>query len=137
MAITPNQSQIEALAGGGPGGPVLMLNLLRFKDRADGSDEGLSGREAYQRYAQATGPFLAAVGGRLLFAVDTKQTVIGPEQLEWDMALLVEYPSRQKFLDMASDPEYLRIHQHREAALSDSRLIACAPIAAGQAEPRS
>lgn len=40
-----------------------MLNLLRFKNRADGIDEGISGREAYERYAQATGPFLTHVGG--------------------------------------------------------------------------
>jgi hypothetical protein len=29
---------------------------------------------------------------------------------------------------MASNPEYLKIHAHREAALADSRLIACAEV---------
>jgi uncharacterized protein (DUF1330 family) len=43
---------------------------------------------------------------------------------------MVEYPSRQKFLEMASDAEYLEVHEHRAAALSDSRLIACAPLPA-------
>ena len=81
MAITPTQTQIEGLmADGDPAEPVIMLNLLRFKDRADGIDEGISGREAYERYAQATAPFLARVGGRLLLAVDAKQMVIGPER---------------------------------------------------------
>jgi uncharacterized protein (DUF1330 family) len=42
--------------------------------------------------------------------------------------LLVEYPSRAKFLEMAMNPEYLKIHAHREAALADSRLIACTTI---------
>lgn len=55
--------------------------------------------------------------------------VIGPERLEWDMALMVEYPSRQKFLEMASDEDYLSIHEHRAAALADSRLIACSAMA--------
>lgn len=131
MAITPTQTQIEGLmADRDPAEAVVMLNLLRFKDRADGIDEGIGGREAYERYAQATSPFLARVGGRLLLAVDAKQMVIGPEQLEWDMALMVEYPSRQKFLEMASDADYLRIHEHRAAALTDSRLIACTAISA-------
>ncbi len=132
MAIAPTQTQIEGLmAGRDAAEPVVMLNLLRFKERADGIDDGVSGREAYERYAQATGPFLAGVGGKLLLAVDAKQMVIGPEQLEWDMALMVEYPSPQKFLEMASDADYLRIHEHRAAALADSRLIACSPVSAG------
>lgn len=131
MAITPTQTQLEGLmAAADPAEPVVMLNLLRFKNRADGIDEGIGGREAYERYAQATAPFLTRVGGRLLLAVDAKQMVIGPERLEWDMALMVEYPSRQKFLEMASDADYLRIHEHRAAALADSRLIACSAVSA-------
>ena len=42
--------------------------------------------------------------------------MIGPEEREWDMVLLVEYPSRQAFLAMAGDPGYLEVHEHREAA---------------------
>jgi uncharacterized protein (DUF1330 family) len=125
VPIAPTQAQLEALLAADLEGPIVMLNLLRFKERADGIDEGLSGREAYRRYAEATSPFLQRVGGRLLNAVDAKTMVIGPEALEWDVALLVEYPSREKFLEMAGDPEYLKVHEHREAALSDSRLIAC------------
>jgi uncharacterized protein (DUF1330 family) len=125
MPVTPTQPQLEALLAADLEGPIIMLNLLRFKDRADGIDEGVSGREAYRRYAEATAPFLVRVGGRLLQAADAKTMVIGPEALEWDMALMVEYPSREKFLEMAADPEYLAVHEHRAAALSDSRLIAC------------
>ncbi|MGO9488897.1 MAG: hypothetical protein ACLQBB_07700 [Solirubrobacteraceae bacterium] len=61
--------------------------------------------------------------------------MIGPEELEWDMALMVEYPSRQKFLEMASDADYLRVHEHRAAAIADSRLIACAAISADGTPP--
>jgi uncharacterized protein (DUF1330 family) len=132
MAITPTQAQIEQLMDGAdPGEPVVMLNLLRFKQQADGIDEGLSGREAYQRYAAATAPFLSGVGGRLLLAADARQMVIGPDALEWDMALMVEYPSRQKFLEMATDEGYLQAHEHRAAALADSRLIACSALSSG------
>lgn len=102
-----------------------MLNLLRFKERADGIDDGVSGLEAYQRYGEAAAPFLARVGGRLLMALEAEGVVIGPEGSEWDMALMVEYPSLQKFMEMASNPDYLAIHEHRAAALADSRLIAC------------
>ena len=131
MSIAPTQSQIEALLAGPKDEPVVMLNLLRFKEHADGIDAGVSGPEAYERYGRATGPFLEAVGGRVLQAAEARQMVIGPEALEWDMVLLVEYPSRAKFLEMATNPEYLKIHKHREAALADSRLIACGTIPAG------
>jgi uncharacterized protein (DUF1330 family) len=42
--------------------------------------------------------------------------------------LFVQYPSRRAFLTMISDPAYLEIHQHRTAALADSRLVACQQI---------
>lgn len=125
MPLTPTQAQVEALAADDSGEPIVMLNLLRFKDEADGIDAGVSGAEAYMRYGAAVVPFLEAVGGRLLQAVETKQSVIGPEAPEWDMVLLVEYPSRQAFLTMATDPEYLKIHAHRDAGLADSRLVVC------------
>jgi hypothetical protein len=41
---------------------------------------------------------------------------------------LVEYPSRAKFLEMAMNEEYIKVHAHREAALADSRIIACAEV---------
>jgi uncharacterized protein (DUF1330 family) len=128
MPLTPTASQVERLAADGSEEPVVMLNLVRFKDRADGIDEGMSGREAYALYGEQAAPFLAAVGGRMLSAVEARQVVIGPEEIEWDLALLVEYPSRGKFLQMAVDPGYLKVHEHRAAALADSRLIACAKM---------
>lgn len=133
MAIAPTQAQIERLvAGAETDAPVIMLNLLRFKEQADGIDRGLSGREAYERYAEGTAPFLAGVGGRLLLAVEAREMVIGPDALEWDMALMVEYPSRAKFLEMATDAGYLKVHEHRAAALADSRLIACGALPAAR-----
>jgi uncharacterized protein (DUF1330 family) len=123
VSIFPTQSQLEHLSSLPADEPVVMLNLLRFKENASDPDEGLSGREAYERYGREAAPYLAKAGGRLLNAAEARHTVIGPED-EWDLALLVEYPSAQRFLEMASDPGYLEAHVHRDAALADSRLIA-------------
>ena len=60
--------------------------------------------------------------------------MIGPAQPEWDMVALVAYPSREAFLAMIADPDYLEVHQHRVAALADSRLILSRP--AVRPEPR-
>ncbi len=64
MSVFPSEQQLANLTASTDDGPVVMLNLLRFKERADGIDEGLSGAEAYARYSAATEPFLRAVGGR-------------------------------------------------------------------------
>ncbi len=127
MPTHPTREQIEALAAADSGEPFVMLNLLRFKEQADGVGEGMSGRDCYARYGAEAQPFLERVGGRLLYAVSAEQSVIGPDPAEWDMVLLVEYPSRAKFLEMATAADYLEIHAYREAALADSRLVACSP----------
>lgn len=127
MSVYPNPEQLQALATA-ESGPLVMLNLLRFKPLADGLDEGLTGAEAYARYSVAVEPFLRAVGGRLLAALRPEHSVIGPPEGEWDLVLLVQYPSPQKFLEMAGNPEYQQIHAHREAGLADSRLIACTQL---------
>jgi uncharacterized protein (DUF1330 family) len=128
MATLPTPEQFQAMATSADTGPFVMLNLLRFKDRADGIDEGMSGAEAYARYSIETEPFLRGVGGRLLYVIRSVQSVVGPEEAEWDLILLVEYPSRAKFIEMAMNPDYQQVHAHREAALADSRIIACAEL---------
>ena len=130
MSIEPTRAQLEALAASTDDGPVVMINLLRFKDRADGIDaaDGIRGAEAYARYGAAARPFLEGAGGSLLMATAASESVIGPEEGEWDMVLAVQYPSRAAFLGMISNPAYLEIHAHRAAALADSRLIATVPL---------
>lgn len=128
MPVHPTAEQVQALVTSTDSAPFVMLNLLRFNAEADGIDEGVTGAEAYARYSVAAEPFLTGVGGRLLSAIQPQQSVIGPAESEWDLVLLVEYPSRAKFIEMATNPEYLKIHAHREAALADSRLVACAQL---------
>ncbi len=125
--LEPNAEQIRSLTSSPEKGPIVMVNLLRFKREADGLDAGVSGAEAYARYAEAVAPFLERAGGRLLEAVVCEDSIIGPAQSEWDMVALVSYPSREAFLEMTSDPGYLEIHAHRVAALADSRLILSLP----------
>ncbi len=129
-SIDPDAEQIRRLVSSTDPGPIVMVNLLRFKQKADGIDAGLSGAEAYARYAEGVAPHLERVGGRLLEAVVCEEGVIGPAQSEWDMVALVAYPSREAFLTMTADPDYLEVHRHRVAALADSRLILSRPAVA-------
>jgi len=112
--------------------PLVMINLLRYRDRAEypqGSDATpCSGAEAYQRYAALVLPMLDELGAKLLWRGSVRHMVIGPASEEWDEALLVQQPSRRAFLTLVSRPDYLRAAVHRGAALADSRLIATATV---------
>jgi uncharacterized protein (DUF1330 family) len=133
MHVDPTQEQFQAFAESASEGPVFMLNLLRFKDRADGplESEGISGAEAYARYAAATQTHLERVGGEVLWAGACDTALIGPTDGEWDVAAVVRYPSRSAFLDMVADPDYLETSRIRTAALADSRLLPCGETVLG------
>lgn len=126
--VHPDRAVLEALSQLADDEPVVMLNLLRFRDHAsyaEGSPHApCSGREAYARYGAVAVRHVQAVGGKPVWMGDAQLTLIGPADEPWDEVLLVEYPSRKAFLTMASNPEYLACTVHRTAALADSRLIA-------------
>ena len=54
--------------------------------------------------------------------------MIGDEADHWDMAILVEYPSRKAFLQMTSSPSYGEAAKQRTSGLADSRLLATTEI---------
>ena len=123
QTVNPTADQIKALVSSDRDGAVVMVNLLRFREHALAPDEGMSGADAYGLYGQAVLPFLEAVGGKVLSAVNCEQSVIGPVEPEWHMVFIVEYPSREAFLEMVGNPEYQEVARHRTAAVADSRLI--------------
>jgi len=111
-------------------GEVVMLNLLRFREKADYTDhpelapeEAISGRAAYQKYTLHTLPLLEAAGGALLYSGDGGDFLIGPSGKGWDRVLLVRHESVQAFMAFATDKMYAAGAGHRTAALSDSRLL--------------
>lgn len=115
-----SDEQIAAMADPGPEGPIVMVNLLKFRDRAayeDGSDDHLTGREAYQRYAAAVGKLIREYGGRFIFAGDVTYLMIGHADEMWDEVALAEYPDRPAFMAMIEDPAFQTASRHREAGL--------------------
>jgi len=120
MAIDPRGADLKRLLQEDPGGPVVMLNLLRF--RADG-------RESYARYADALGSrFLARYGAEVLYAGEGSTVLAAEPGQEWDMVLLVRYPSREAFSRMVADPEYQEVTHLRSEALVEAVLQATVPV---------
>jgi uncharacterized protein (DUF1330 family) len=116
-ALEPTAEQIAALAARPADEPVVMINLLQF--RADG------GRQNYLRYMQEVVPHLQRVGGTVRYAGQSPTVVIGDDEKPWwDAIIVVEYPSPSAFLDMVTNEEYLKVHEHRVGGLDRGDLIA-------------
>ena len=135
MAIVPNRDQFLAYAQDERDGEVVMLNLLRFKDRADG-DPGApgengdgsarTGAESYQRYSDVVVGMVEAQGGRVMWTGRPEHVLIGDVTADhWDLVALVSYPSRQAFVEMVSQPAYQDAHRHREGGLERTVLLGC------------
>lgn len=120
-AMFPSMEQLTSFFGGAESGVFVMVNLLKFNEKAkylDGSDANLSGADAYARYGKSIQACLAAVGGRQIYAGPVTGLMIGEVEDLWDMVALVEYPSLAAMQKMVSSPEYQAIEIHRKAGLS-------------------
>ncbi len=124
IALYPTRSQIETLLTSPETGPVVMLNLLRFKERATDPDSGATGAEAYQRYAQKMQAIVESRGGRFLWVGRVDSQVIGEGADGFQAAALVEYPSRKVFVEIATSQEVTEIGVHRAAGLEGQWLLA-------------
>ncbi len=130
----PTQESGSALFRRGIAGPIVMLNLLRFRKVADYSanpelapESPVSGAEAYRRYVEFTKPFLHKSGGEVLFEGDGGHFFIGPPDERWDAVLLIRQSSLDAFFAFATNADYLAGIGHRTAAIEDSRLLPLAP----------
>ncbi|MXW00220.1 MAG: DUF1330 domain-containing protein [Holophagales bacterium] len=122
--IAPEPEQIEELLKGPAEGPVVMVNLLRFKKEADAPDEGLSGQEAYGRYGAQMVQWVTSQGARLIWSGQVDSMVIGDTDEYFHAIALMEYPSRAEFLRIISDPRVAEYSVHRTAGLDMQWLIA-------------
>jgi uncharacterized protein (DUF1330 family) len=128
--LEPTQSSGRAFVMRQIVGPIVMLNLLRFRQTADYSatphlapPNPASGSEAFDQYVRHTLPHLHRSGGELLFLGEGGSFLIGPPGERWDKIMLVRHHSARTFLSFASNEAYLEGIGYRLAALEDSRLL--------------
>ena len=120
MAEALNADQLPKFVARAGEGPVAMLNLIKLKP--DG------GAESYMAYMAAVAPLLARVGGHARYVGRGAELVIGRADEQWDLVLLIEYPTRQALLDMIGSPEYRAIQHLRDDSLARSVLLATDPM---------
>ncbi len=112
--INWTDADLEAFLTEDPGGPVVMLNLLRF--RPDG------GRESYQAYVDHLAGLGAEFGLEIVYAGNGARPLVAGPGPDWDTVALIRYSSRQAFAAMVRSPEYQAGEHLRNAALADTVL---------------
>jgi uncharacterized protein (DUF1330 family) len=116
--IMPNQEQFKALMSQSYKGPIVMVNLLKFKPHG--------GAESYRKYYEATKALMAEKAiSRAVYRGNGLMPVIGDE--EWDEIALYEYPSIEAFIEMNRNKDYQAVVPYRTEALLDSRLYCTIP----------
>ena len=119
-ALRPNPIQLAEFALGDDD-PILMVNLLKFKDKAeyeDGRATNLTGREAYEIYVTETKEHLANVGAELILGGEVNGLLLGEVEELWDAFGVARYPSRKAMIAMARNPAYIESEKHRAAGLA-------------------
>ena len=117
--IDPTGSDLKRYLAEDPGGPVVMLNLLRYQP--DG------GRERYLEYVEHFRRTSAPFGAEVLYVGDGGTSLVAEPGQAWDAVLIVRYPSRQAFSDMVRDPAYQQGSHLRTEALTEAVLQATTP----------
>ena len=112
-SLLPSSEQLDELIADGGEGRVTMLNLMKVKPGASGE---------FSTYSRAAGPIVRKYGGQVVFSARGEQPLLGGR--DWDMIILVEYPSRKAFVDMMRSAEYRAISDGREKSLERAVLYA-------------
>lgn len=125
MSTYPTPEQIKEFLSGTRDQPVVMLNMLRFKTKAEASHEGESGEQAHMRYGREMRDFVESHGGRFIWAGHVDSQLIGEGGEGFQFVSHMEYPSRQGFLKLAGDPHIAQtIGKHQDAGLASQWLFA-------------
>lgn len=120
MAVDPTGAGLKRLLDDDDGGPLVMLNLLRF---ADGKRAGY--QEYMRRFAET---FIERYGVEVIYAGEGSTVLVAEPGQDWDAVLLVRYPNRTTFSAMVADPEYRAISHLRSDALTEAVLQATIPL---------
>jgi uncharacterized protein (DUF1330 family) len=123
MAGLRESLHVDAVEGLDADTPVVMLNLMKFRDTSLDGDG--SGWDAYRRYSAHIIPLLKARGGTIMWAGPAHTVALGPvADGDWDYVALVWYPTPSAFVDMLTSADYAVGNVHRENGTERHTILA-------------
>ena len=108
-------------------GSITMVHLLKYNATAkyaDGRETKLTGAGAYDIYRGKMIERATSAGGRLVLSGNVRHLVLGDVEDMWDEVMVVEFPSKEAFVDIISSPAMAEWGVHRRAGLAGQLLIA-------------
>ena len=138
--VYPNEEQIKGFLEPGAEGPICMVNLIKFKEKAEYEDDretDLTGREAYELYETGVKKLLQGVGGCIGFEGDVERLTLGEVEELWDVVALAVWPSRQVMLEVMQSEGMQEIGVHRSAGLAGQLNIETTGLAGQWLEGKS
>ena len=88
--ISPSDTQLAELQSYPQNTPLVMLNILKFKEQTNTNE---TGQEAYARYFKNASPFVENSGAKLIWKGQVHSTVIGNSDNQPHIVFLIEYPT--------------------------------------------
>lgn len=116
--LQANLDVIEEIGMSGADGRFALVLLYRYVDTSG----------AYTEWLTSAMTTLAEAGGRVVWAANGGWPVVGSRQREWDVIAIVEYPTRQAFLDHIRSPAFVEVERIRATAMVASEIYACVPL---------
>jgi len=116
----PDAATLERLRKESPDGPVVMLNLLKYREP--------DGREAFARYGAISAALIQQQQGELIFGGKAGPSLCGTD-IAWDDVLIVRFPSVEHFLGLIESDTYRNdAVPHRADALEATIWMAMHPM---------
>ncbi len=116
----PTRAQWQQVLERDPDKPFALINLFKFNAEAaygQQPEDGGTGQEAFQRYADVSVPAMANAGGEFLAVAPFAGSFLGDDQ-DWDLVAIGKYPNLAAFLALYENPDYIRAFAHRSAAVA-------------------
>ena len=80
MPVDPRGEDLKRYLEQDPGGPVVMLNLLKYR---------AGGEESYRAYSEALKDYLPTIGAEVLYVGNCSTALVAPASWDWDAVLIV------------------------------------------------
>ena len=112
------------------GSAIAIVNLLKFKARAEYADDretSLTGEQAYQIYLDAVRKHLPQLGAREIFCGKPNFLLLGEVEPMWDKVLIIQYPNRQALVELSQLPAVAEAANDRAAGLEGQLAIETLP----------